>query len=629
MLSFVDTITASKAVMNVFFRSPARASQSNRPLGGYRLAYALFIIAPIAIAVTGYWEVQGIDDAVVRVDHMGHLRMLGQRSVQLALLVCLPESQTAAVRQELESTSEQFRRTLSGLKQGDTRLGLHRVTNQNTLSAIGEVERRWHVVEMSIAAVTTEKKCDPNKLVEDGNSLLGACEHLMVVERARLVLGQKQIGWLVVTAILGLLAGGTYCLKLLKQVTEQASTEEANRSKGEFLANMSHEIRTPMTAILGFAEALKDNLTSAEDLEYLDIIRDNGDYLLEIINGILDLSKIESRGFQLEQRTCSPVTIVHDTWKLLKIRSDAKSLSFNVEYEGHLPETIETDPVRLRQVLINLIGNAIKFTERGGVRLVVRLAGQEGEAWIEFDVIDTGIGIDKGKIEKLFQPFTQADNSTTRRFGGTGLGLAICQRLAEMLGGKISVESTLGKGSTFRLSIPAGSLDGVRLVEPGVHASEHSSGAASTAASLLDARVLLAEDGRDNQRLIAHVLRKAGATVTVAENGRVAVDLLTVSSLSYGQEDWDAQSPFDVILMDMQMPILDGYEATRELRAGGCNIPIIALTAHSTPSDREKCREAGCDDFATKPIDQSKLVALVAQWSRRSNEVSKGKTNSE
>ncbi len=615
--------------MNVFFRSPARASQSNRPQIGYRLAYALFVIAPIAIAITGYLEVQGIDDAVMRVDHTGHLRMLGQRSVQLALLVCHPESQTAAVRQDLGSASERFLQTLSGLRRGDARLGLHRVTNENTLSAIGEVERRWLVVGISIAAVATEKKCDPDQLVEDGNALLGACEHLMVVERARLVRGQKQVGWLVVAAILGLLAGGTYCLKLLKQVTEQASVEETNRSKGEFLANMSHEIRTPMTAILGFTEALKDNLTSAEDLEYLDIIHDNGEYLLEIINGILDLSKIESRGFQLEQRTCSPVAVAHDTWKLLKIRSDAKSLSFHVEYEGQLPETIETDPMRLRQVLINLIGNAIKFTERGGVRLVVRLVREEGDAWIEFDVKDTGIGIDKEKIEKLFQPFMQADNSTTRRFGGTGRGLAIFQRLAEMLGGKIAVESALGKGSTFRLSIPAGSLDGVRLVEPSFQASEHSSGAATTAANLLDCRVLLAEDGRDNQRLIAHVLRKAGATVTVAENGRVAVDLITVSSLNYGQEDWDAQPPFDVILMDMQMPVWDGYEATRELRSSGCTIPIIALTAHSAPHDHEKCQEAGCDDFATKPIHQSNLIALVAQWSGTRHEADEGKAISE
>ncbi len=395
--------------------------------------------------------------------------------------------------------------------------------------------------------------------------------------------------------------------------------EAANRSKSEFLANMSHEIRTPMTAILGFAEALLDEPgqeeAPPERREAVETIRRNGEHLLGVINDILDLSKIEAGKLDVESTTCSPAAVVAEVAALMRLRAEEKGLALHVEYDGSIPNTIRTDPLRLRQILINLVGNAVKFTETGRVRIVVRLVQvTDGAPRLRFDVIDTGIGLTEEHRAGLFQPFTQADSSMTRKFGGTGLGLTISKRFAQMLGGDIVVDSVPGKGSTFSLVVETGPLDGVAL------------GGKTKQAELLrtmatDAppkpdppanvtpgcRTLLAEDGPDNQRLIAWILTKAGAHVTVAENGRVAVDEALAAD--------DRAEPFDLILMDMQMPVLDGYLATRELRARGYRRPIIALTAHAMPEDRAKCLDAGCDDYATKPIDRHRLLKLVARHS--------------
>ena len=231
---------------------------------------------------------------------------------------------------------------------------------------------------------------------------------------------------------------------------------------------------------------------------------------------------------------------------------------------------------------------------------------------MQFDVIDTGIGIADDKVEKLFLPFTQADSSTTRKFGGSGLGLAISKRLAELLGGTISMSSSVGKGSTFSVTVSTGSLDNVRLIDNVVESvgeTVHANGADETEDSPIRSRILLAEDGPDNQRLIGFILKKAGAEVTLAENGQIAIDLVAAAK-SEG-------CPFDVILMDMQMPVLDGYAATRKLRDREYSGPIIALTAHSMSTDRQKCLDAGCDDYTTKPIDREKLISLVSHYASR------------
>jgi PAS domain S-box-containing protein len=382
--------------------------------------------------------------------------------------------------------------------------------------------------------------------------------------------------------------------------------KSASEAKSEFLANMSHEIRTPMTAILGFAENLIDpELTESDKLNAAYTIRRNGEHLLQLINDILDVSKIEAGKLEVERLRCSPVQLVADVRSLMQVRADAKNLALRVEFGGSLPETIETDPTRLKQILVNLVGNAIKFTEAGSVRLVTRLAA--GPA-LQFDVIDTGIGMTPEQLGQIFQPFSQADSSTARRFGGTGLGLAIAKRLAEMLGGTIAARSKPGAGSTFTATVATGSLDGVRRLDNAAEAptvKPDTSAAAKPEDFQLAGRILFAEDGPDNQRLIARLLKRAGAEVTVVENGQRAVE----AALSAR----DQGCPFDLILMDMQMPVLDGYEASALLRTKGYRGSIIALTAHAMASDRDKCLAAGCNDYASKPIDRRKLMQTIRE----------------
>ena len=393
----------------------------------------------------------------------------------------------------------------------------------------------------------------------------------------------------------------------------QHEAEQANQAKSAFLANMSHEIRTPMTAILGFVDILLEHVYTPEARDAALIIQRNGEHLLGLINDILDLSKIEAGRLDVENLPCSPTAIVAEVASFMKVRADGKGLPLLVEYDGQIPATIRTDPTRLRQILTNLVGNAIKFTETGAVRIVTRLLPDPATPQLQIDVIDTGIGLPPGQLSRLFQPFTQGDTSTNRKYGGSGLGLAISQRLARMLGGDITVQSARGAGSTFRLTILTGSLEGVPMTnglsENDLHPQPTT--AADRAGGRLEGRVLLVEDGPDNQRLISLVLRKAGAQVTVATNGQEAVDTVLAGRTATGPSTW--LEPFDVILMDMQMPVLDGYEATRQLRQHGYVGPILALTAHAMRCDSKKCLDAGCDAYMAKPIEKAKLLELVHQ----------------
>jgi CheY-like chemotaxis protein len=401
-------------------------------------------------------------------------------------------------------------------------------------------------------------------------------------------------------------------LAIYHDITEldkaRREAEEANRAKSEFLANMSHEIRTPMTAIMGYTELLMESHPlPTEALRELSVIQRNSDHLLGILNDILDLSKIEAHRFELESVAFSPCLVLCEIESFMRARAIQQQLDFNIEFIGPIPETILGDPLRFRQIMLNLVGNAIKFTENGAVRVVTRLLQDSGvEPMMQIDVIDTGIGINPEHIGHLFEPFTQADTSTSRRFGGTGLGLSISQRLAHMLGGDITVFSELGRGSTFRLTIAVGSLDGIRLLETTAEFRTPSQPPQSTPKanpSPMRGRVLLAEDSPDNQRLVEFILTRWGLEIQTVENGQEAMDEALAAEA--------AHQPFDVILMDMQMPVLDGYEAVRLLRSHGYHRPIVALTAHAMASDRERCLRCGCDDFTTKPIDRAHLREIL------------------
>jgi signal transduction histidine kinase/ActR/RegA family two-component response regulator len=384
---------------------------------------------------------------------------------------------------------------------------------------------------------------------------------------------------------------------------------DASRAKSDFLANMSHEIRTPLTAILGYAELLDDRHLAPEDrLAHARTIRRAGKHLLSLVNDVLDLAKVDAGKLRVEIAPCSPVDILAEVASTLRVRASERKLAFEMRSGGLLPATIRSDAGRLTQILMNLVGNAIKFTDAGHVRVTATCEDPTSATpRLVVRVSDTGIGIDDALRARLFTTFTQADSSSARRHGGTGLGLAISRELARLLGGDIEIEPNAAGGSTFRLTIPTGPLDGVAFVRDlqVVPESVGTERRLAVAAIRLNGSVLLADDSTDNQVLIGTLLRKAGATVAIADNGHVAV-AMALAARAAGQ-------PFGVVLMDMQMPELDGVGATEQLRAAGYDLPIVALTAHAMSEQRARCLAAGCDDFVTKPVERQRLFEVVRQ----------------
>ncbi len=382
------------------------------------------------------------------------------------------------------------------------------------------------------------------------------------------------------------------------------AADAANRAKSEFLANMSHEIRTPMNAILGFTDLLQRGMADSreEQTEYLSTIQSSGSHLLELINDILDLSKIEAGKMEMEITDCSPFEIMNDVVNILGVRAQEKEISLAWEARDPLPATIKTDPVRFRQVVTNLVGNAIKFTSSGGVKISATLIGTAEQPRMHIDVIDTGIGMTPEQLEKIFDPFTQADNSVTRRFGGTGLGLSISQRIVKALGGELSARSIQGQGSVFSFDVAIGVADNARHItsDEFLKTAWSESSTKNVQYKLPECKILVVDDGAANCRLIRLFLGRAGCQVEQAENGQIAVDMCQADA-------------FDLILMDMQMPVLDGYQATRKLRELQFTQPIIALTANAMQGDEQKCLDAGCTGFLSKPVDMDKLIAAVAE----------------
>ena len=403
----------------------------------------------------------------------------------------------------------------------------------------------------------------------------------------------------------------------VKLEVARRAAEQAAVAKGNFLANMSHEIRTPIAAIIGYADLLLDpTRRESARLNDLQSIRRNGRHLLGVVNDVLDASKIDAGGMTVERIEADLPRLAADAASMTRPSAIEHGLALSVRYDTPVPRTGLTDPLRLRQALINLIGNAVKFTPAGGsVTLRVSCAGpSDTDTVVRFDVTDTGVGMTEAELGRLFQPFVQADVSTTRQFGGTGLGLTISRCFARLLGGDITVTSAPGRGSTFTLTVGVGPVPADGFVSGTTEATAEAAPPVPTAPSpsaesLAGVRVLLAEDGIDNREILTAYLRGAGADVDTVEDGRRAVDAASTAA--------EAGQPFDVVLMDMQMPVLDGYAATSELRRRKYAGPVVALTAHAMADDRSKCLAAGCTDYLTKPVDRQTLVAAVARHAGR------------
>ena len=413
-------------------------------------------------------------------------------------------------------------------------------------------------------------------------------------------------------------------LACLEQALESA--EAAARAKSEFLANMSHEIRTPMNGIIGTACLLLDAHLSAEQREQIETIQQCGDSLMYLINDILDLSKIESGKLTLEVASFSPAALLRDALRIVAPQADARGLEVHCEVGPEVPPAVTGDPLRVRQVLLNLLSNAVKFTEHGSITAGVRAAGrgrgsvergsgekgsgekgsvEKGTVELGFWVADTGIGIPEEARERIFEPFSQADNSVTRRYGGTGLCLSISRRLVGLMNGRLELESEPGQGSTFRFFVTLPVATPAPLADVAAGAGKGASD--SSRLSLRPLRILLAEDNRVNQQVATAVLTRMGHMVEVANDGREALEAIRRSG-----EDAHHHA-YDLVLMDCQMPEMDGYEATRAIRALGPPgaLPIVAMTANAYPEDRLRCLEAGMDHYIAKPVSSQQLLNLL------------------
>ncbi|MCC6580448.1 MAG: response regulator [Phycisphaeraceae bacterium] len=402
----------------------------------------------------------------------------------------------------------------------------------------------------------------------------------------------------------------------LREALERA--EQSNHAKSAFLANMSHEIRTPLTAIFGYIDLLiEESWGRSRTVEWLQIIRRNSEHLLTVINDVLDLSKIEADRIELEPVSMNPALLLHEAVGFVRHRAKEKNLSILVEVDPALPQMVRADPTRLKQIVVNLVGNAVKFTERGQVHVKAVLepsdAAAGATAGLIISVRDSGIGMTPEQLGRIFEPFTQGDNTTTRRYGGTGLGLTISRRLARLMGGDIAVQSTPGAGSLFTLRVHV-----EVLADPGPdEVAESSAGSLMPGTGDMPSqrpirrdpklpsrgRVLLAEDSPDNRELLRLMLVREGFDVVPVSDGEEACHQVL--------DAVKADLPFDIVLMDMQMPKLDGYGATAQLRSQHYGRPIIALTANAMASDRQKCIAAGCSDFVSKPVHRQKLLKAM------------------